>query len=346
LDLSGSQTGAGGIGGLLFGTFNGSSSTSSVAYAFDGNGNVSALLDMKTGQVAAEYEYSPFGETIRATGPLAKENPFRFSTKRTDDTTGLILYEYRILRPDIGRWLSRDLIGLRGGRNLYGFVRNTPIRVIDRLGLKAVLGENGNGTLNAVDPHNYKDDLERFLLLRQQRRETCEGECKSGNWKGTGWILHTQYAVGWVWVWGTYKCVGQENIEWAVYGNDFIWGMAAEVKLAGQQSLQDISGVKFGKALKGKTIYDKMSILKAGGELGVLGFEGEFYADGGSMFSPSKGTPTLDLSGTVVFVNDTVSVNPKSILENSLNLEFSFGFEAGFFTNVRVNAKDAWIRDE
>jgi RHS repeat-associated protein len=131
LDLSGSQTGAGGIGGLLFGTFNGSNSTSSVAYAFDGNGNVSALLDMKTGQIAAEYEYSPFGETIRATGPLAKENPFRFSTKRTDDTTGLIFYEYRILRPDIGRWLSRDPIEEEGGLLLYGFVYNDPINQVD-----------------------------------------------------------------------------------------------------------------------------------------------------------------------------------------------------------------------
>jgi len=37
LDLSGSQTGAGGVGGLLFGTFNGSSAASSVACAFDGN---------------------------------------------------------------------------------------------------------------------------------------------------------------------------------------------------------------------------------------------------------------------------------------------------------------------
>jgi hypothetical protein len=29
----------------------------------------------------ARYEYSPYGELIRASGPMAKANPFRWSTK-------------------------------------------------------------------------------------------------------------------------------------------------------------------------------------------------------------------------------------------------------------------------
>jgi len=35
----------------------------------------------------------------------------RFSTKRTGDGTGLVLYEYRVYSPALGRWLSRDPIG-------------------------------------------------------------------------------------------------------------------------------------------------------------------------------------------------------------------------------------------
>ena len=49
--------------------------------AYDGNGNVMALVNAADGSVAARYEYGPFGELIRATGPMAKVNPFRFSTK-------------------------------------------------------------------------------------------------------------------------------------------------------------------------------------------------------------------------------------------------------------------------
>ncbi|MCS7091387.1 MAG: RHS repeat-associated core domain-containing protein [Verrucomicrobiota bacterium] len=60
------------------------------------------------GTVSACYESDPFGQTIHATGPMAKENSFRFSTKRTDETTDLVLYEYRAYSPSLGRWLSRD----------------------------------------------------------------------------------------------------------------------------------------------------------------------------------------------------------------------------------------------
>src|SRR5690606_3040742 len=66
LDLSGSLDGAGGVGGLLM--------LKSVAngthfYAYDGNGNVSALVNATDGTVSANYEYEPFGAVLRATGP-------------------------------------------------------------------------------------------------------------------------------------------------------------------------------------------------------------------------------------------------------------------------------------
>lgn len=37
--------------------------------------------------------------------------------------------------PSTGRWFSRNPIGERGGANVYGFVRNTPVAAIDPLGL-------------------------------------------------------------------------------------------------------------------------------------------------------------------------------------------------------------------
>lgn len=113
LDLSGSLQGAGGIGGLLAARLG----TNNVCYTYDANGNVSELLT--TGSwlltpVVAHYEYSPFGETIVATGDLAQNNPFRFSTKYFDDEAGLSYYGYRYYSPSLGRWLSRDPIGELG----------------------------------------------------------------------------------------------------------------------------------------------------------------------------------------------------------------------------------------
>jgi RHS repeat-associated protein len=152
LDLSGSMDGAGGVGGLLI--VNSAANGPHFA-AYDGNGNSVALVDASDGTVSANYEHGPFGEPLRVSGSMAKENPFRFSTKRTDNTTDLVLYEYRPYSASLGRWPLADPIGEqghetlvtkqgndfgtgrvieRGGPNLYGFVANNPVLFLDRDG--------------------------------------------------------------------------------------------------------------------------------------------------------------------------------------------------------------------
>jgi RHS repeat-associated protein len=135
LDLAGTPQGAGGVGGLIGMTYYGGTPATNCFAAFDGNGNVAALVNAADGTVAANYEYGPFGELIRATGPMAKANPFRFSTKYQDDETDLLYYGYRYYNASTGRWLSRDPLGARAGANLYAFVKNSPVSSVDRFGL-------------------------------------------------------------------------------------------------------------------------------------------------------------------------------------------------------------------
>jgi hypothetical protein len=87
LDLSGSRQGAGGVGGLL------AVVQDSATYyaAFDGNGNVTEYVS-SDGSIAAHYEYSPFGETVVQSGPLADDFAFRFSTKYWENEGGLYYY--------------------------------------------------------------------------------------------------------------------------------------------------------------------------------------------------------------------------------------------------------------
>jgi len=132
LDLSGTMQGAGGVGGLLAIT---DASQGSHFCAYDGNGNVTALVKADGSGLAAQYEYGPFGEPLRATGPMAKANPFRFSTKYTDYQSGLVYYGFRYYGPATGRWPNRDPIDELGGMNLYGIVGNDPIDSYDMLGL-------------------------------------------------------------------------------------------------------------------------------------------------------------------------------------------------------------------
>jgi RHS repeat-associated protein len=132
-DLSGSLSGAGGVGGLLFTKIHPDNSIH--ANGMDLNGNVSLLVSTTTGQATATYDYGPFGEPLRESGEYAKLNPYRFSTKYTDDETGLLDYGLRYYIPSTGRWLNRDPIGEMGGVNLYGMVENNAISRWDLLGL-------------------------------------------------------------------------------------------------------------------------------------------------------------------------------------------------------------------
>jgi RHS repeat-associated protein len=118
-DMSGSMQGAGGVGGLLSITVCAGSNAGTYFCCYDGNGNIVALVNAATGAVAANYEYGPFGELIRATGPMAKLNPFMFSTKFYDWESGLYYYGYRYYNPSTGRWLSRDPIEELSFRRSY-----------------------------------------------------------------------------------------------------------------------------------------------------------------------------------------------------------------------------------
>ena len=145
LDISGTRGGAGGIGGLLaiYVSFPAYSDVYYQYYKYipfyDGNGNVTGLMNSSSGVASGAFEYNPFGETITDTAAGGSYNRYRFSTKYTDATTGLVDYGYRFYSPSLGRWLSRDPISERGGPNLYGFAYNSPMTFIDPLGL-AVTG--------------------------------------------------------------------------------------------------------------------------------------------------------------------------------------------------------------
>lgn len=118
---------AGGIGGLLNLHQNGQDYN----YLYDGKGNVMALID-SSGDIVASYRYDAFGNLLSKNGNL--DQPFKFSTKRYDESAGLYYYGYRFYSPSIGRWITRDPLGETGGINLYSFVENNPINFVDPWG--------------------------------------------------------------------------------------------------------------------------------------------------------------------------------------------------------------------
>ncbi len=113
-DLSGSFQGAGGVGGLLAVSLNG---TWYFPF-YDNNGNITAYID-ESGAVVAEYAYDAFGELLDASGAMSAAFAFRFSTKYYDSETGLYYYGMRFYSPALHRWLNRDPIGQEAELNLY-----------------------------------------------------------------------------------------------------------------------------------------------------------------------------------------------------------------------------------
>jgi RHS repeat-associated protein len=138
IDASGTLGGAGGVGGLAILSLNGTNCLP----IFNGNGDVMGLVTT-SGTIVAEYEYSPVGVLLKCSGPLAKANPFRFSTKPTDDENGVVPFQKRDYRPDLARFTSQDPLGQDAGPNPYILLGNQAISQVDYLGLWTIDAKSG-----------------------------------------------------------------------------------------------------------------------------------------------------------------------------------------------------------
>jgi RHS repeat-associated protein len=116
-----------------------------VFYQCDHLGTPLELTD-RDGKVAWSAQYKAWGhakETIsEAAHKAGMRNPIRFQGQYFDQETALHYNRYRYYDPRLGRFLSRDPIGLSGGILLYEYAAN-PTEYIDPLGLARylVIGE-------------------------------------------------------------------------------------------------------------------------------------------------------------------------------------------------------------
>jgi RHS repeat-associated protein len=69
----------------------------------------------------------PFGEPIRVSDAMANLNPFRFSTKYTDDESDFLYYGCRYYNSETGRWIGRDNVA-NGQKSNPCYIRPFPVR--------------------------------------------------------------------------------------------------------------------------------------------------------------------------------------------------------------------------
>jgi RHS repeat-associated protein len=138
--------------------------------------------------ITTEYDYEPFGKSIR-TG-LSTLNSYTF-TAREDDSTGLYYYRARYYHPALGRFVSEDPIEYESNEiNLFAYVGNNPAGFIDPFGLES---------LRACIEKCYElfnkrwDQIEAWVQSELRRMSYCSFERGKGMFDFTVHIGHLYF---------------------------------------------------------------------------------------------------------------------------------------------------------
>ncbi len=99
-------------------------------YHADGLGSIVRMTDSSR-QAVLSRQYDAWGNPeagVSAPG-------FAFTGREWDPETGLYYYRARYYDPTVGRFISEDPIGFRGGINFYAYVAGSPVNTVDPDGL-------------------------------------------------------------------------------------------------------------------------------------------------------------------------------------------------------------------
>jgi RHS repeat-associated protein len=122
--------------------------TTGVSYFLTDHLGTTATLTDATGNVVETLNYDSFGNN--AGSALTR---YTYTGREQDPDTGLLYYRARFYDPELGRFISEDPIGLKGGNNLFAYVSNNPARFTDPSGLCQLRPKDpcGGPTLHPVD---------------------------------------------------------------------------------------------------------------------------------------------------------------------------------------------------
>ena len=162
----------------------------------DANWTVVAIANA-SGAVQERYLYSAYGTpkfldaafNTRSTSSYAWET--LYTGRQYDPETGFLYYRQRYLTAPLGRFLSRDPIGHKGGINLYAYVGDSPARDTDPTGLDRYITHWGS-SISAIHAGAAVDTW----------------RCENGEWVKTGTMTFDFHPTS----------------AWSILGLGFWWG--------------------------------------------------------------------------------------------------------------------------
>jgi len=142
-------------------------------YLFDELGSVTALTD-ESGMPIKYYLYDPYGNVTNTSNDPGNNLTFvgRYGGWKDWDV-GFINFWHRWYDSEVGKWTTRDPIGVEGGNNLYQYVQGNPVNGVDWRGLceePSTLkvpggggGGGGDGSLpgDCTDAEKYQNCIDK-----------------------------------------------------------------------------------------------------------------------------------------------------------------------------------------
>jgi type VI secretion system secreted protein VgrG len=226
-----------------------------------------------TGAVVQELRYDALGNVILDTNPGFQ--PFGFAGGLYDHQTGLVLFGTRDYDPRIGRWTAKDPIGFDGGdTNLYGYVGNDPINLLDPEGQWALADDltfAAGGALVGLIGQGFGDLISGELSSWQDYAGAAFGGAAGG------WALLYTGPVGAGAVGGATTSVVKQGLHWASGNQCGIDGVALGIDTGIGALTGYIPGLRIPRISAGpnnyNALYRQMTTKRTRGTISEVSFQ-------------------------------------------------------------------------
>lgn len=129
------------------------------------------MVTDESGDVVLRREFDAWGNELAGSfDSVPGGMPYGFVGAlgvRYDSTTGLHYMRQRWYDSSLGRFISRDPVGLRGGKNMYSYARNNPVKFVDPDGLAPTVKDVTSSLLKILqrpgDYHKYLPCAQKML---------------------------------------------------------------------------------------------------------------------------------------------------------------------------------------
>jgi RHS repeat-associated protein len=166
-------------------------------YHADDQGTVTALTNA-AGAVVERYSYGDFGKPVTVS---ALGNPYLFEGRRYDAELGLYYYRARYLDPTVGRFITRDPLGVWGdptnSGNPFAYVGNNPASLEDPTGMLVPDYDTScDGKTSGIDRALMRaETLARNAYYHMAKDSGIARVCDMRYLTWFGWYKHSRYST-------------------------------------------------------------------------------------------------------------------------------------------------------